>query len=125
MIDVTKLKPGDKVRVREDARSIPECAFVTDLNQYLGQVVTFESVGSFNNIIVRESSWVFHPSWLDPVDEPKLVEVVTETKTVVKEVVIRLPADMAKQIASVCGLPGWDEYSKQIHAAIAEQEAKS
>ena len=64
---------------------------------------------------------------LDPIDPPapKRVEVVTETKTVVKEVVIRLPADMAKQIASVCGLPGWDEYSKQIHAAIAEQEEKS
>ena len=125
MIDTTKLKPGDKVRVRMDAKSVYECAFIADLTKFLGQVVTFKSVEWDKNINVEETSWVFHPSWLDPVDEPKRVEVVTETREVIKEVVIRLPVNVAKYLASITGPDKWNECRDELKAALAAQEAKS
>lgn len=103
---------------------------------YVGMKVIRKSDGTQHKIIGiqygQQPYWLgtgvgwFAAEHLDPIDPPapKRVEVVTETRTVVKEVVLRLPVDIAKQIASVCGLPGWDEYSKQIHAALAAQEAK-
>lgn len=126
MIDTTKLKPGDKVRVRMDAKSVPNCSWVDVMDHYRGRVMTVVSVSGAGNVLLPPGGYYFHPSWLDPVDKPKRVEVVTETKTVVKEVWLRLKPEEAKAFVNsdAMYLEMSPMMKDELKSAIAEQEAK-